>query len=554
MKKPNILYVMTDQQRATSLDLYSKINAVPTTSLRELAEAGTVFDASYCPYPLCVPSRISALTGQYPTASGYVGNDPWHVGAKMENLFSHARDNGYWTALVGKDHALALPCKGVWGADTHQHTHVAAELWHRLYSTWHGPNMTSFTNRDQPHIQPFLRSTPELQVLWGSAVAPWNGEDSISARMCDVTCEFLTGWQQERAQADSPFFMWLSFPDPHEFYQAPQDVFDSIDPSTLRLPANWNYDLEKRAEYIQFMEWYFNSGGIPEEVVMKLIRVYLAMCKNVDIQLNKVFSWLKANGQWENTIILYCSDHGDFTGEHRLLQKFNAGYDGCCRVPLIMAWPGTSIAGRHCSQPVNLADIPSTLCELAGLPRMAMDQGVSFADQLTSAEPAKRPYTVVTSGLYGESLTMKDIPNFEGHRWDVEPDGRWCYDPPHRFGGRMYVVRSERYKLITRQDQSDEFYDLLEDPWETRNLAGEASMATEINKHKDFLIDHLSRTQRVQEGTGIAPQDDFYRAGGPLSWDDSLLAHRANGSSGNVHKRSQHAKADTPPKAEAPVK
>ena len=115
---------------------------------------------------------------------------------------------------------------------------------------------------------------------------------------------------------------------------------------------------------------------------MKLIRVYLAMCKNVDNQLEKLFACLKENNLWEDTLIIYTSDHGDFNGEHRLLQKFNSGYDGCCRVPLIISSPEHRDRPQTSGAPVNLVDLPATICEIMNWPALMTDQGRSLAMSL----------------------------------------------------------------------------------------------------------------------------------------------------------------------------
>lgn len=526
MTRPNILLIQTDQQKATSLDLYNReVNFVETTALRRLADAGVTFDAGYCPYPLCVPSRISMLIGQYPSRCGYVGNQPYPMGDRFETIFSRARKSGYRTMLVGKDHAIGL------ARDYAKHDLEAAKRgiannFDKVYVGWHGENMADDTNRDCPQIEPFLKNTPELKTLWGSAVAPWTGAESLSATLSRKAVEWIDEWRQQDKPEGKPFAMWLSYPDPHEFYQAPQDVVDSIDPESLDLPPNWDVDIENRAEYIQYMHWYFNAGGVPKETALKLIRIYLAMCKNVDIQLNQVFDYLQETNEWENTIILYVSDHGDFNGEMQLLQKFNSLYDGCARVPFIAAWPGKGRAGIHCDDPVNLTDIPATICELTGLAPLPGDQGRSFADVMQREDFVPREYTVIESGLPGESLTTRDIANFPDHRYDVTPEGRWCYDPPHRFGGKVYAVRTKWYKLIVREGQRSEFYDMKNDPWETANCINEHSLQSEILRHYEYLAQHLAKIAPRPADAAIAPQDDIYRAGGDTTWSESLAEAR----------------------------
>ncbi len=519
MPRPNLLFVMTDQQKATSLDIYSRINSVETVALRQLADSGTTFDAAYCPYPLCVPSRISMLSGRYPSSTGYIANVP-EMGRSIPSLFPHLHEHGYRTMLVGKDHAYGIQNRG-------DMTETIAGVFDRLYRGGHGANMTDETHRDQPRIEPFLQQTQELYMLWGSAVAPWNSDDSLTAQLSRVACDYLQDWKREDQPQDKAFAMWLSYPDPHEFYQAPRDVVDMIRESDIQLYPSEDADLSDRAEYIQFMNWYFNAGGVPDSVRLKLIRIYLAMCKNVDMQLLRVFDWLRANGQWENTLILFVSDHGDLTGELGLLQKFNCGYDGCCRVPFLMAMPGCGKGGQRIATPVNLADLPLTICDLLGIPGWDGIQSQSLASTICDGDVSQlRPYTVTESGLPGEHLTTGDIRNFDGHRWDRTPEGRWCYDPPHRFGGRMYAIRSEQYKLIVRAEDRLELFDMQVDPWETKNLAGRSDLQSVIVQHLQWLAEHQGRLISIQPGSSIAPQDTFYRAGGDKSWAESLAASR----------------------------
>ncbi|MDA3959619.1 MAG: sulfatase-like hydrolase/transferase [Planctomycetota bacterium] len=528
MRRPNLLLIQTDQQKATSLDLYNTDrNFIRTDALRRIAEAGVVCEAGYCPYPLCVPSRIAMVTGRYPSELGYVGNRPYPLDCDAPNLFRHLRHNGYRSMLVGKDHAIGLPWdEGGSVAEKWRGNRAIQDSFDWVYATFHGGNMTPDTRADQPHIQSFLDQADQLQHLWGSAVAPFDGDQSQSARMCEVAVDYLDTWKRDDAGADTPFAMWLSFPDPHEFYQAPRDVVARVRSDDLGAPHGADVDLGDRAEYIQFMRWYFNSGGVPREVIDQLVRVYLAMCLNVDEQLRRVLDHLERIGEWDNTLIVYCSDHGDFNGDLGLVQKFNAGYDGCCRVPFVMAFPGRGPGGLRSREPVNLADLPATICDGLGVAALPGDRGRSLMPIVVGEEHEEAAYTVVESGVPGESLSTRDIANFADHRWDVQPDGRWCYDPPHRFGGRMYAVRSADHKLIVREGQCSEFYDLVADPWELRNAIDDPQHAQLVATHHEYLVEHLCQRAPVPPGTTIADQDAVYRAGGNLSWAESLALHR----------------------------
>jgi len=476
------------------------------------------FSSAYCTYPLCVPSRISTLTGMYPSYSGYVGNKPY-MEDKHDSLFGRAKEAGHRTMLVGKDHAYGPASIG---GEKGNHPEFMDGIFDRMYCALHNDFQPPEIERDLPHVRPWLAGNEELHRLWGSDIAPWTSEKSVTARLCDVAVEYLEDWHREDRPQGVPFAMWLSIPDPHELYQAPRDVVESIPPDSIEMPPNWDSDMEKRSGYMKFMHWYFNSGGVPASTVKKLIRVYLAMCKNVDIQLNKVLNALERLGLREDTLIIFTSDHGDFNGEHGLLQKFNCGYDGCCRVPLLISWAGTSKAGRVCEDPVSLVDIPSTVCNLMGWKALEQDQGSPMTDIVTSDHYDERDHAVVECGVPGESLTEKDIHKFPNHRWDVQPVGRWCYDPPHRFGGKMYALRTRDYKLIVRQDQGAEFYDMKQDPWETRNVFDEPEYGPQILRHYQHLSDHLCRIAHERPDVYIERQDAWYRAGGSRTWEESV--------------------------------
>lgn len=249
------------------------------------------------------------------------------------------------------------------------------------------------------------------------------------------------------------------------------------------------------------------------------------MCKNVDIYIKKLMDYLKEKGIFEDTLIIFTSYHGYFNGDHQMIQKFNCTYDGCTRIPLVIAYPGSSKPGRQYPHPVNLADLPSTICDILGFERLEKDQGISMANIIMSDEYEKREYTVTESGISSEVLTKKDIENFPNHRYDRSPVGRWCYDPPHRYGGKVYSIRSTDYKLIVRLTQVSEFYDLKNDSWETKNEYNNPKFAGEILKHYEYLSQHLCRIATQREGTAIASWDEFYRAGGDKTWDESYEDH-----------------------------
>jgi len=158
MRKPNLLLIQTDQQKASSLDLYNQdINYIKTEHISRLAAEGVLFENAYCPYPLCVPSRTSMVCGQYPSTTGYIGNDPCGIAGKKKTLFDHLKSAGYHTMLVGKDHAYGLPGRGKDRTGKWTPSKEMEAVFDDIYSAWHGPFHTPDTNRDCPKLETFIQ-------------------------------------------------------------------------------------------------------------------------------------------------------------------------------------------------------------------------------------------------------------------------------------------------------------------------------------------------------------------------------------------------------------
>ena len=107
-KKPNIILLYSDQQKAASLDVYNQeCTAVNARNLRRLIEQGTLFENAYCAYPLCLPSRISVMNGKYPVSSGYIGHGDAHPALEEDTLLDRLKGAEYTTYLAGKEHAFS---------------------------------------------------------------------------------------------------------------------------------------------------------------------------------------------------------------------------------------------------------------------------------------------------------------------------------------------------------------------------------------------------------------------------------------------------------------
>jgi len=199
-----------------------------------------------------------------------------------------------------------------------------------------------------------------------------------------------------------------------------------------------------------------------------LVATYHAMVRFVDAGVERILDTLERTGLARRSVVVFCSDHGDFAGEHGMTRKGGAFYDCLVRVPLIVAWPGRLPAGAVDDSPVSLVDLVPTLLRLQGLEVPAAMQGQPFPT-VTDAPP--RDATFAEYGAGGPFCTRADLAALPQPRGleAAKATLRW-----REAEGRRKMIRTRRHKLITDpMGDRDELYDLETDPHEMRNLARE---------------------------------------------------------------------------------
>jgi arylsulfatase A-like enzyme len=506
--KKNIILLYSDQQKATSLDLYNTdCTAVTARNLKRLVEQGTLFEQAYCTYPLCVPSRIALMKGIYPSTSGYIGHGT-HPGVEEDSLLDRLKAEGYTTYLSGKEHT--------WSNGNISGRNPPAEVASRydyifaaLHNTLQPPEMQEVL----PDFMPFIMNSKPCRTIWGADIPPWTRDRTITKILTDKAIEFMDRHFEQTPE--KPFLLHWSPPDPHEFYQVPQEYADRFPLDEIVLPPNWEADLSDRAEYVQFMRWYLTAGDREptEQDIKKLVQVYLGMCQLLDDEMGRIIDYIKARGEMDNTIFVFTSDHGDMCGELGLAQKWNGLYDGMTRIPLVMTHGGNDWPkNRRVSCPVSQIDLAATLCDMVGIAPPAGQQGESLCGVMAGTQT--RDYVFLESGMPGRGLTMQDAENFPEHKWHVPTTDGAPYDPPHRWTGRCFGVRSERYKLIVREGQKSELYDMAEDPWEQQNRIDDSSLSDVKTELREQLVQHMLRTSpNLKHCVGDPGNDDRYVPG-----------------------------------------
>jgi len=231
--------------------------------------------------------------------------------------------------------------------------------------------------------------------------------------------------------------------------------------------------------------------GISEpNLLREALRVYYANILFIDDAVGRIIKSLRDNDLYDDTVVVFCSDHGDFMGEHGMTVKGGVFYDCLTRVPLIVSWPGHVPAGRRDTSMVSLIDIVPTLFELQGIKIPDHMQGRPMST-CTEAKPRDEVFSEYGAG--GPPFTEKDLesaPKPYGYHTVIQ-SLRW-----REAEGRRKMVRTRRWKYVhDPTGDSDELYDLENDPWELSNVVEEESYTEIVDEMRSRLLGWAIRTE-----------------------------------------------------------
>jgi len=489
MQKPNILFVTTDQQRADHLGVKG-LRAIQTPHLDRLAHEGVHFDRAYCPSPICTPTRVSLLTGQYPSR-----HRAWSIGVTLDpfptqTLGSIFSENGYATALFGKTHFVSR-------IDEVDHV-IGGKASPENYRTFKGPyagfqeirSLASHTINGSPdmHYRNFLETLGVDFERWFPFGKPqydhyrcgsWDLPEEMhyTSWLAKETQEFI----QRRAKEKDPWFCWLNFPDPHEPFVCPEPWYSSVKTDALDLYEGYRSgEFDDRPEFYARLhrgdaDQYNDAFGIPsvwgvprwQEQARSALQATLGMIAFMDDRMGRIMQALEATGQANQTIIVYTSDHGEMHGHHGLWGKGAAAYEDCQRVPLLIWGPKWVHQKGTTDALVNLVDLPRTFLSLAGIP---IPQGMQGFD--------------LTPLLKGEVEEVADATIVESH-------------PTTKINQNTLITK--RHKLVVYENTEEgELYDLQKDPDQYFNLWSKPDQAG----LRARLLQRLAQFHMQKEGAG----------------------------------------------------
>jgi len=422
--RPNILYILSDQHAQGVAGCYGD-PVVRTPNIDRLAETGVRFANAYTPSPICLPARMSTLTGRYPYRQNCWSNSD--ILASDIPTFAHAMGAaGYCPVLMGRMHAL--------GPDQ-LHGYARRDVGDHM-TDWVGGKDYTLGTLDNAQ-RPF----PEALRLSGA------GQMSYEVMDRDVTkcaLAYLGDVAARRAEGDNaPFSLSVGYMLPHQPYVADPDLFaDYRDKVT---PPHLPRDETAEPGYLAWWREKTGMNDITEGDALRAKAAYYALVETMDAQIGKLLDGLSALGLVDNTLVIYASDHGDQLGERDLWFK-QTFYDQSAKVPLILSWPGHLPEGERRDHVVSLVDLTATLVDVSGHSPLPGTDGSSLV------EIACDPSAGWKGEVYSEYCT----------------DGMQAWSGGKKILTRM--IRTERWKLNYFHKDKNQLFDMLDDPNETKNL------------------------------------------------------------------------------------
>ena len=426
--KPNVLFVVCDDLNThVSTSGYEPIL---TPNLAGFAKESMTFNRAFCQYPVCGPSRASFLSGLYPQASRVLNNtlDIRTTRPGTISMPQFFKENGYWTAGVGKVFHNTKSDHGeiAWNESLRfENDELAVVREARLeFESEHGSIDKQPNKRKWKELKRRVSAKLDAQTPPGrgrSGLTDAQHKDGKNARQ-------VVRWLEGKPYGDKPFFIALGLQKPHVPFLAPDKYFDlyPLNEITYRSDRSdlWDF-IPKSAISKRYEAFGFELGKENHPLRREYMQAYHACVSFIDAQLGLVLDALKKNGLWEETVVVFTSDHGYHLGDHFIWGKVTL-FDVGARVPFIVRAPGLSKSGATSEAMVELIDVYPTLADLAGLKAPDHLQGASLRPLLSHPDrlgKKKYAYSVVSRGpKLGYALRNQ---NWRYGKW---PDGEELYD------------------------------------------------------------------------------------------------------------------------------
>lgn len=468
----NYVLLFPDEMRAESLGCYGH-PLVKTPYIDRLAQEGTLFEQNYTTHPVCGPSRCNLVSGWYPHVNGK--RTYYNITEHDPNFISHLNEAGFVTCHAGKDDMF----------DKQSMQHVFKKL-------------LPFKRRDVTKSYRAIENAPYSMLY--PPIPNIDQKEIGDEQHTEDAIEFI----KEQAQKKQPFFLMLSWMNPHPPYTAPEKYYNMYNAKQIPFPRKLEWVKKNKPELYKVLKKYRNMEEETELFFRKINAVYLGMISYVDELTGRVVQTLKEAGIYEETTIILCSDHGDFAGDAGEVEKWPSDMtDMITRVPLIIRRPGCK-GGQRIKTLTQSFDIFPTILDYENIELHYQQFGVSLRPQL-EGENGDESRAVYCEGGYDinephcfEPTCFKgtplDFPQIPGT--DYYPKCLQQQERPETVC-RVVMQRYKEWKLIVRTNRENELYNMQIDPWEEENLYGQEEYKDISIKLERKMLNWLIHTSDV---------------------------------------------------------
>jgi arylsulfatase len=474
MSKPNVILIMTDQQKRDSLSVYGN-PVCQTPNLERLASEGTIFDYAFTPYPVCTPSRVMTFTGRYSHVTRSRSNTV-PMQPDQEHLIKLLQANGYTTALSGKNH-----CFGAEDLDRFDY----------VWECGHG-GPADPPDETAAQAKQFIRDSKINPRCWGTATNPNPPESLGTALTVTHAIDFL-----DSRPLDQPFFLWCSIADPHTPLQTSEPYASMYDPTDVPIPDQLEDEMSSKPVAQQLDHKALCGETVSEADIRRVTAMYYGMNTYIDTEVGRLLDRVETLGLTEDTLIIYVSDHGEYLGEHRMIRKSKAVYDCLTRIPLIVRWPGQIPTNARRDEFVEIVDLMPTILDAVGIGHPDGVQGKSLMPLFNDDGYTSRDAVFAEHGIESSdgSLRVHSFDDMEGiPTTPTSPD----FSPSLKKGdlGPIKSVRTRDWKLVYYPgNQEGELYDLNQDPGELVNRWNDLDLVGIQNELNLRILDWCIQTE-----------------------------------------------------------
>ncbi len=451
--RPNVLFIMTDQQRADTIAALGN-DRIYTPNLDRLVRRGVSFTNAYTTCPVCVAARLTIRTGRQPRRTGVYGNSPPTLVdgeplAPEERcgpyLARTMRGLGYRTFGIGKFHSMP------WDEDLGYDTQLHSEELYGSPDQRGRDAYAAFVAREHPEydfIEGLMGERTEMYYM--PQMSPMPKECTVEAWAADRAVESIG------ADDDRPYFGFVSFVGPHPPLAPPIPFNRMYDPDRMPNPIRGDRDTDLADEQIRWMNYAIWAEDINDPHARVLRARYYGEVSYIDWCLGRILDAVDARSDADNTVICFFSDHGDHLGDHHAWQK-ESYFEQSCRIPYLVSWPARLPQDTRRADLVCHSDLFGIATGAAGA-RDTRD-GVDLLGAIEDGAPTRE--TLV--GTYSDPGT----PEFK----TMVRHGHWKY---------IYMANGAREQL----------FDLAEDPGELRELSARHRSTT--RRLRELAVDYLA--------------------------------------------------------------